>query len=251
EVITCERFYWDLRNDRALIAHGEVSSWVAYKDQRVPLTARADEFREVAPGVFKTKTGSLTNCTYGRPHWHVQLDDLTLTDEPDGLVEYEASDLTVRAGELPVFWFPYASGTAGEGDSFYFRNARFGHSSRFGYFLFTEWGHQIRLPGEKKPWGDWTLHIDPMEKRGVGVGFDVDYKTPDYRGLFYSYYIHDEGDHDRNSVPIEEEDRGRIRFEHRQFLSKDLTLDVEANYLSDPNFLNEFFEREFKEEKPP
>ncbi len=251
ELVRCARIYWDLRTDRALILEGELRSWAEIRDQRVPLTARAAEIRQTAPGVFKSRNASLTNCTYGRPHWHVDIDDLTLSGREDGDIDFVAKNATAKAGSLPVFWFPYASGTAGTGNSIYFRGARTGRSSRFGYFVFSDWGDEIRLPGEKRKWGDWTVHIDPSEKHGLGLGLDVDYRTPEYRGFLWSYAIHDLADEDRNGLAIGEDDRGRVRLAHRHFLSDEVTLDLEANWLSDANFLNEYFEKEFKEEKAP
>lgn len=251
ELVRCSQLYWDLRQERALMIEGEIRTWVGVRESRVPLTARAQEIRQTAPGTFKAKHAALTNCTYGRPHWHLDVADLELSDREDGDVDFAASNVTVRSGSLPVLWFPYASGTAGTGNSIYFRGARAGHSSRFGYFVFSDWGDEIRLPGEKKKWGDWIVHVDPSEVHGLGLGFDLEYKTTEYRGFLWTYYINDEADEDRDGTPIEDEDRGRVRLAHRQFLSESVTLDLEANYLSDPNFLNEYFEKEFKEDKAP
>ena len=45
--------------------------------------------------------------------------------------------------------------------------------------------------------------------------------------------------------------RGPILWRHRQELPYDWRLDMEYSYLSDPRFMREYFEHQFKEEKRP
>ena len=68
-------------------------------------------------------------------------------------------------------------------------------------------------------------------------------------GFVNTYYIKDQDDFDINDIPIEDKDRGTILWRHRQELPYDWRLDMEYSYLSDPRFLREYFEHQFKEEK--
>ena len=50
------------------------------------------------------------------------------------------------------------------------------------------------------------------------------------------------------SGPPDTEDRGRYTIRHRQFLPGKVELTIEASYISDPNFLDEYFRHEFETE---
>jgi lipopolysaccharide assembly outer membrane protein LptD (OstA) len=78
------------------------------------------------------------------------------------------------------------------------------------------------------------------------VGYAVDRDAARYFGRFRSYYLHDSGDEDKNDQPIEDRDRGRVRLQHRHELPFAVEGTFEISYLSDRNFLSEFFEREAK-----
>ncbi|MBI1849780.1 MAG: LPS-assembly protein LptD [Planctomycetes bacterium] len=249
ESVRADRFFYDLKHEQAIFVDGYVESYADVRGRRVPLFLRAEEIRQLGAGYFVGTNASITNCSYGEPHWHVHASEITLDTRTPGAALYRADNASFRIGDFPIFWLPFVQGDLNGGSNFYFKGARVGHSTRLGTYALTEWGDQIRLGSGKDryTWGDWTLHLDPMEKRGMGVGLDVDYQTAQYFGRFRSYYLHDTGESDKNDQPIDDRSRGRVRLQHRQ---EDLPFGFEGtaeiSYLTDENFLNEFFEREAK-----
>jgi lipopolysaccharide assembly outer membrane protein LptD (OstA) len=150
--------------------------------------------------------------------------------------------------KYPVAYFPYFSLDVQKKERL-LKDWEFGSSSRFGSFFKTDWDLFAATGGVQKDWSDLTLNLDYLQKRGVGTGLDFEYKRQDVFGFVNTYYIKDQGEFDINKIPIENEDRGTILWRHRQELPYDWRLDMEYSYLSDPRFLREFFEHEFKGEK--
>ncbi len=72
-------------------------------------------------------------------------------------------------------------------------------------------------------------------------------------GYFDYWGIQDKGldflGSDRTSLTPEREYRGRGLFRHRQYLSQDLEFMAEVGWISDRNFLEQYFEREWDQEK--
>ncbi len=253
ERVRCERFYVDLRCNKAIFIDGTLSTYQVVRGRVVPLSLRAEEIRQLGDGYFVATEASVSNCTFGEPHWHLQASEVTLDTRSPGAALYRADNVSYRVGELPVFWLPFIQGDLSGGSNFYFKGAQAGKSTQFGWFAKTDWGDEIRIGHGKDAysWGDWTLHLDPLQRRGMGVGLDLDYDTTrhgtvPYFGRFRSYYIHDTGDEDKNDQPIEERDRGRVRLQHREYLPFGVEGTAEISYLSDKNFLNEYFEDEAK-----
>ena len=108
---------------------------------------------------------------------------------------------------------------------------------------------------------EWTVNLDYLSKRGPAVGTDFSYEgnapffglSGNYRGFFTGYYLNDGGtdqlSRDRRGLVPETENRGRLLWRHRHELENDLTLLVELALMSDRNFLEQFFENEFDEDK--
>jgi hypothetical protein len=134
-----------------------------------------------------------------------------------------------------------------------------GHSSRFGTEVETDWrvdatdtvsgvaslfGYEGRIPAE------WDLGVSYLSKRGWFFQPELTYKTADSKGRLLTAYIDDHADTDDLGVPVTDHTRGRVDLEHRTRLSEYDTLDVEVSRQSDSNFLNEYYESEFRQDKP-
>jgi hypothetical protein len=113
-------------------------------------------------------------------------------------------------------------------------------------------GIRNKLEGTK-----WGLSTDLLSERGFGVGTDFHYQRPGFLGIpgptngFIDAWglIHEEGNDnlgfDRRVVPPEEELRGRVLATHRQTLPYDWQLTAEAGWISDFNFLEQYYEKEW------
>ena len=100
---------------------------------------------------------------------------------------------------------------------------------------------------------EWNLQADYYSKRGPGVGTSARYSGVDqagfpYRGEGLLYYINDSGEdrlgRDRRRLSAEN-NRGRIFWRHRHQLPNNVKLFGEIGYVSDRNFLEQYYEPEF------
>lgn len=272
--LSCERFYYSTVTQKGAIVDVRLKAFS--KDLKVDFFAMAKEARINGGDERKLVADdvSLTSCSYGVPHYHLTVDHATLLgSEQPGEVKKKGrygfspfgEDWSVDFDELvPEFSgipFLYVPGlSAGPWlMNFPLRTVRFGHSSRFGNFVYADFGSRIRLRdenGKLKQWGDIDLKVDWRQVRGWAGGVDLQYKWDNYKGYLDSYYLHDDGrrpgsDFDNQFPPLEHPDRGKVHWFHRQDLDEQWRYELEAYYLSDSSLLQEFFPKEFKEMKDP
>ncbi|NRA96600.1 MAG: hypothetical protein HRU14_10385, partial [Planctomycetes bacterium] len=124
------------------------------------------------------------------------------------------------------------------------------NSSEFGRELGITLGTDITYGADDRRWGKWRTHLDWYSKRGPGVGVDLVYATPTYRGELVTRYQRDEGK-DRLFGPPPTENRGRLSWWHRQFLPEGVQMDVEFQLFSDRGYFPTWFEDDEKDQKPP
>lgn len=213
----------------------------------MPAYISGEEIKHVAKGQYEIKNGTISTCGYGHPHYHFKGKRIRLVQR--GIHNIVSSThSTLYVDKYPVAYLPYLSLDVRKKERI-LKDWEFGSSSRFGSFIRTDWDLFAVTGGKQKDWSDLTLNLDYLEKRGMGTGLDFEYKGEDVFGFVDTYYIKDHGEFDINKVPIENEDRGTILWRHRQELPHDWRLDMEYSYLSDPRFLREYFQHEFKREK--
>lgn len=173
-------------------------------------------------------------------------------------------NLTVRAGDTPVFWFPYLSQPL-KADLGY----RFvpGARSNWGPFLLNTYG--VMLGGERDPQtGEhhdaWLLsrwRFDILTARGIGTGLDlVDTRATDRElnsGLSL-YYLNDlDPQKSRSGIPrgMVNEDRYRIQLKRRDepdwAASGEWRVDTNLNFLSDEHFLGDFDTQRYSTDPQP
>lgn len=249
EIVRAERAYYDFSREKAIFIDGYLSRDFPLRRLQVPLYVRASRIRQLSKGIFKAENATLTNCSFSKPHWYIRTRDIDLWESGENETSFKTGPITCYSHGIPFFWLPGFKGSFREGADFILNSVRVGRSSKFGFYLLTEWGQKFDFLGVKD-WGEWALHLDEKTKRGPGIGPEVKYGEEAYFGRVRTYYQRDHGE-DRNKFPFESEDRGRIRFQHRHFLPFGLQADGEFQWMSDPNFMREFFEGEFKEDKDP
>ncbi len=252
-------------NDRTgeVMADGNVtikSRGVLWKGERIIYNFKTAEMQSAH---FKTGqnpffiagqglTGNRSNHTYSATNAIVTTDDYAepaykirarrLTIVPNKY--FEAREVTVRVGEVPVFYFPYYRRSIG------YRVNHFdftpGYRSKFGPYLLTtyNWYWEDKLDG--------AIHMDYRAKRGVAGGPDLGYHLGKFGdGKIEYYYAQDEKpgrDFNTNSIS---EERHRVAFSHLTTIRTNLTIRAVANYQSDPNVDHDFFENEFRHNVQP
>ena len=106
---------------------------------------------------------------------------------------------------------------------------------------------------------DWELSTDYLSDRGPAIGTTLRYALPGLcgvpgpvNGYFDSWFIHDRGldtlGRDRVNLTPATRNRGRSLLRHRQYLPNDYELIAEIGWISDINFLEQYFENEWDQE---
>jgi lipopolysaccharide assembly outer membrane protein LptD (OstA) len=259
--IRASELYYDFQNDRALILDAVMRAVAGSRE--IPIYVRAEQVRQLSNTEYFARKAQVSASEFHTPHLSIGAERIFLTDETprnaSGQItnfeagKYRMYDTTLNVEGVPVAYWPYSAGDFRQTQTS-LKSARFAFSNDFGASFDTRW-YLFNLLGIQKPEGvDATLRLDYFSKKGPGVGVDVDYSTEDRYGLFRGYYIHDTGHDNLGPFRKEYEDpptenRGRLLVRHRELLPKGWELTLEASYISDPNFLEEYFNAEYEEGK--
>ncbi len=182
----------------------------------------------------------LTTCEYEHPHWKLKAARVEIY--PDRIV---ARGITLRVGDLPVFWFPYLRQSLKDRrpvlEIIPGQSARMGGQALLGY----NWSFSDSLRG--------TVRADYRARRGAAGGLDFDFKLGERgAGFLQTYYANDKNPKDADDAGDEiGHGRYRIALQHRQEFESNVAALVRVNALSDPDVLEDFLEREFRREVQP
>ncbi|MBC7815453.1 MAG: hypothetical protein IAG10_00980, partial [Planctomycetaceae bacterium] len=159
------------------------------------------------------------------------------------------------ASDVPLGYVPFIAGPA-DVPNIPIKRAEFNADSVFGLQFRTSWD-LFALLGAERPAGT-TLNLDAnyFSERGPSFGFSGNYVVNDLFGWpgtalgeGIANYIYDTGKDnlglDRRSLDVRENNRGRLTWRHRQELPDGFLLRGEFGYLSDRNYLEQYYESEF------
>ncbi len=257
-MVRADRLYYDLFSDRALILDAVVRTTLV--ERNVPLYLRAAEIKQLSRSSFSASDAVLTTSSFHTPHYHVgaevvELRNLVAADQnrTSGVVSgtYRLRRSTLNIGGQPILYWPYMRGNLDASETAV-RGLRSGFSGDFGLEFQTDW-HLFNVLGLETPEGfDANLSLDFFSRRGPAAGVDATYERDTYYGLMRSYFLADRGRDNlgRQRERLSEHSaRGRALIRHRQYLEDDWEVTLELSYISDEGFLEEFFEREFDNDK--
>jgi len=155
----------------------------------------------------------------------------------------EAQHATLYVGSAPVFYFPYYSRNLGpRANNFNFVP---GFRTSYGPFLLSSYNWFL---GDDL---DGTLHLDYRERRGVGLGPDVNYRLGQWgEGSVRYYYLHDL---DPNASLTNSISKDRDRFYYSYLSAPFTNFEVRSvvNYQSDLGVQHDFFESDYRQNPQP
>lgn len=261
QMIRASRLYYDFVHDRALVLDAVMRMLDPVRS--LPIYVRADMIRQLSAREFVATDAKFTTSEFYTPHYHIGAEELEIVDRTPavslaprqrGVITgtYEAKKPTLNVNNVPILFWPYARGNISDTETS-LKSVRTGFSNNFGAEFQTRW-ELFNILGLERPDGfDGTLRLDYFSKRGPAAGVDLDYETDDSFGLFRGYFVNDTGRDNlggqfRNLEP-DSETRGRFTIRHREYLPDDWQLSFELSYISDRNFLEEYFEQEFDKGK--
>ncbi len=242
--VRAPRFYYDASHNRGVAL--DAVFWTYDEARGMPVYVRADVIRQEAENQWTTGRATMANSSFFEPHFSLGAQSVTLTRAPraagPGVANVvDARNVSLKVGDIPTLTLPRFQGEPGDPA---LRRVRV-ETEQGDTILRTRWD-LIALTGVEKPRGlDAELLLDGYVNRGPAVGLDFSWSTPDARGDFFGYYIHDDGeDHLTSGADIEHSNdhRGIILGEHRWRLSDEWTLFGELAYISDETFVDAFFE---------
>jgi hypothetical protein len=160
-----------------------------------------------------------------------------------------------RVAGVPVGYFPRVRTDATDplGP---FAGFSFGQNRIFGTQFYTTWDLFDVLALRPPPGHKWRLNLDYLSNRGPAAGTDYFYNLPPAdpalsgtTGLVQVYGIADHGTDilggDRGPQPVPPDFRGRATWRHQQEILQGLYFQGQVSYLSDQNFLEQYYKQEF------
>ncbi len=260
--IRATELYYDLENKRGLARNAVLRTFDPGRD--IPVYVRAKELRQLDETRFEGDDITLTTSEFWTPQISAKASKVNVIDtikDADAEGQTRDSDYTTYMKDVrfkyydtTLFRLPAMRSNL-MSPAVPVKSIHVGRDSTFGASVETQW-FLSRILGLQEPAGtDSTLFVDYYDKRGPGGGVAVDYERENYFGHVLGYMINDHGEdrlgRTRKNVEVPQELRGRFAFQHRQFLPDNWQLTAEASYLSDKNFLEQFYREEFYAGKEP
>ncbi|MDG2150432.1 MAG: LPS assembly protein LptD [Planctomycetota bacterium] len=223
-----------------------------------PLIVRYRVMREHANGVREMEGVTYTTCDFAHAHWSIKTPWARLVPTDAGKVLHTSWN-SVQLGGLPFVWMPGIHINV-DRDRPPLRRVGFGTSSKFGTETNTTWGGDasdiatkfgevLGVDGPVK--ADWELELNNYSRRGLFYQPKWTYETENSEGVVFGSYIHDEAKRDYLEQPIFDHTRGRFDLEHRTRIDEQKTVNIEVSYVSDQNYLREYYPQEERVDKPP
>ncbi|MEZ6049593.1 MAG: hypothetical protein R3C11_29240 [Planctomycetaceae bacterium] len=266
-----------MTDERGLLLNAELRAFIPELQGDVRI--RAQQLRQKNRSSYHAQNAWATTSQFGEPGYRLRSSDIFLDYRYDrgwlGNGDYDIdpvtgmavpkptpwvtslnNTLTVTEHDIPILYTPYLSGPA-EDPNIPIKSVTFEQDNIFGTQIKTEWD-LFKVLGMDRPDGvDWSLLADYYSDRGPALGTSLDYGGQDlfgvpglYTGEALGLFVYDDGrdnlGSDRRNLIPEDIFRGRTEWRHRQRLEPyDALVIGEFGYLSDRNYLEQYFEKEF------
>jgi lipopolysaccharide assembly outer membrane protein LptD (OstA)/outer membrane protein assembly factor BamD (BamD/ComL family) len=211
-----------------------------------PAYITADSTERVSTNEFVMRNAMITTCSGEKPAVYARAKEVRVLDEDKASGAFiRAKHVTFYVGPVPVFYTPVWQRHLG------YRVFTFtvGAGGRLGAFVM---GRAELHPTE---WLTANTHFDLYSERGLGLGQDFDWITPNGRGSIETYHIDDGDPFDDDDTAAEraliDSQRYRVKITHREQLAQETYLATKLNWLSDPTVIRDFFNEEYREAVNP
>jgi LPS-assembly protein len=221
--------------------------WLDLEILQGAFSVTSDSMQRVGKDNFVMQNATITTCQGDPPEVYLRAKEASVSDDK----RLEAKHVVLYVRGVPVFYLPYLKKNLNASESNL--DVVPGYSSRWGAFLLTSYRYRLNT------WLEGKTHVDYRSERGRGIGQDFqwrDQKEERYHGEFRVYYaddqmpFEDELDKEQPS-PLVDSDRYRFKLRHRHSLTEKDTLRVTSDYLSDPDVLEDFYDKEFRQSTVP
>lgn len=205
----------------------------------------AFNFRAMSQREFRVKDGMFTTDDSSKPDFHVRSRSVRVYT--DSRVVF--SNSTIYVGRTPIFWFPYLFANINNTGIEFLP----GYDSRWGAFLLTAYSFPLMEGVVGKARAEWR------SKFGPSLGFDANMlygKNDRSFGKLRTDYVFETKDVTTVDAPGEPPEtrttnRYRVSFQQRLFLTDDIYATANINWISDVDFLQDFYPSEFRVDPQP
>ncbi|MCL2700184.1 MAG: hypothetical protein FWE88_00660 [Phycisphaerae bacterium] len=251
--------FYDLTTDRAMLIQPVYRTFEAKRN--VPLYIRAAEAHQLSAREIVFKDARVSTSDFATPSYAIasqklRIQDQTLYDDEgraisEQVIRGEMTHATFQLEGVPIFYWPWFAGDVSDVHT-PLRRASMGNNANFGVGVETNWD-LFRLLGLARPNGvDATLDLAYYSKvamAGVGMKYARTDRLRDYYGYAQLYGVFDHKREDnfgdlREHIPAPYH-RSRALLRHKEYMPNDWEMQFELGYLSDRNFLEQFFRNEF------
>lgn len=264
DVLYADRVTLD-RKTKLVMASGNVRIYTAGKVYRGDTLFYNFETQKVESSEFRMSylpsfVGGKKVTTPEDRHYHIESGSYTTDNRETPAYQFKAGtveiyqddsvvlkNVVLYVGKVPVLWFPIFVQSINDDRPNIISYG--GNNSRYGTFALTtyNWYYDKNLRG--------ALHFDVRTKRGLASGIDLDYKpTRDSKGLFRAYYAQDNSPETNvTGLPRQgvTDSRYRIALQQKTNYSQGLSTTIDLNIWSDAHITEDFFEKEFRDERQP
>ncbi len=278
-VVRATSAVYDAVDHRALYVNVDLKTYIPQADATLRL--RAARVRQLSRSTFHAQNAWTTTSPSGRPGYRLESGDIFVEDrflepqigeQPDSFNPATGApavrtpwitslDNRFYIEETPLLYTPRVS-APGKVPQVPLRRLSVGYDRVFGGQVKSAWNafQLFGIDEDALPGVEWNLLGDIYTERGPGIGTETKYKGRDLFGLDdpfsgegLLYYLNDQGQdnlgNQRRSIDPDSDHRYRAQLRHRSDLSSDLQVFGEFGLLSDRNFLEQYYEKEFDEGK--
>lgn len=275
QTLRAAQVYYDVERERAVALAADLE--IAPKNIPDPLHLRGEEVRRLDAENWESLMASFSSSKLpSDPGVRIDSNRVTMSEREvlvrnvfgipyrdllTGEPVYGREQLVTAYGAVPkvagvpVMYFPRIRTDATDplGP---FIGFGFGQNRIFGTQLYTTWDMFDLLALKPPPGHKWRLNVDYLSQRGPGIGNDYTYKLPPAspeltgtEGMAKLYYVNDHGidilGGNRGPQAVPDDNRGRAMWRHQQEIIQGLYFQGQVAYLSDQNFLEQYYKQEY------
>lgn len=256
--VRADEMYYDFQYKRAIAVNAVMRNFDV--ERGIPIYVRAMKLRRLSEDKFAAENAVVTNSEFYLPQLSITASSVLITDTTaidaqagkvsDSSYDIQMHDVRLKKGKRTLFYWPFMRGNF-ERPDIPVKSINIGHDNTFGTTVETRW-YLSRMLGLREPEGtNSTFLLDYYSDRGLGSGVEIEYVRDTYYGELLGYVISDRGEDRlgrariRKDLEPEDDLRGRITLRHRHFLPYNWQLTTGISYISDENFIESFYRREF------
>ncbi len=277
--VFADRMYYDVQHQVGTVLGVEIYSPIPKFAPGAKIRLKAAMAQQTGPGRFVLQDAFVTSSRLALPGYRLQSKSILFEDNQVPVIDpfsgqpqvdpqtgqpvlqhdrlATSRNNLIYVDRVPVFYWPVIKNDVEQTD-FYIRQARFKSDHIFGQQFLVDWDAYQSLGLKRLPGTDWTFSTDYFTARGPALGTAYRWTGSElfglngpYNGFIDAWGIHDHGldtlGSDRMDLLPEPDitNRYKVLGRHRQYLANNFQFTAEVGLISDRNFLEQYFEREW------